>query len=255
MSIIYGPVPSWRLGRSLGIDLLPGRGKTCCFDCIYCQLGITTQRQVERGHFVLLSTLSEELAAARGVAADCVTFSGTGEPTLAENLGRAIEMARKGLGLPVAVLTNSALMIRKDVRDDLSKADLVVAKLDAPNERLLRLINRPAPGLSFQQIVDGLKSFRSQWKGRLAIQMMFLSANERDAGEMAAIVAGLAPDEVQINTPLRPCAIAPLSPEEIEAICGSFAGLNVHNVYEAKRPEVEPINVRETQRRRPGGRP
>ena len=251
MSIVYGPVPSWRLGRSLGIDLLPGRGKTCCFGCVYCQLGVTTNPTVERAEFVKLDDLARELAAVKGVPADYATFSGTGEPTLASNLGEAIELARAILGLPVAVLTNSALISRGDVRDELAKADVVVAKLDAPDERLFRLINRPVVDLSLREVVDGIRRFRSQWSGRLALQMMFLNANKRAAEEMAALAASLSPDEVQINTPLRPCAVAPLSAKEIVAIRESFAGLNVHTAYEAKRPDVEPIDARETLRRRP----
>lgn len=253
-SIIYGPVPSWRLGRSLGIDLLPGRGKTCCFDCVYCQLGITTRPQTERSEFVSLDTLSRELRAVKGVAADYVTFSGTGEPTLAANLGPAIEIARASLGLPVAVLTNSALISREDVREDLAKADIIVAKLDAPDEGLFRLINRPVADLSLEGIVDGVRRLRSQWSGTLALQMMFLTANKRAAGEMARIAAAIGPDEVQINTPLRPCAVAPLAEEEITAVRESFGGLNAVTVYEATPPAVEPIDAGETLQRRPGKR-
>jgi wyosine [tRNA(Phe)-imidazoG37] synthetase (radical SAM superfamily) len=252
MSIVYGPVPSWRLGRSLGIDLLPGRGKTCCFDCVYCQLGVTKNATVERAEFVKLDDLARELAAVKGVPADHVTFSGTGEPTLAANLGRAIDVVRQELGLPVAVLTNSALISREDVREELAKADVVVAKLDAPDEQFFRLINRPAVDLTLKEVVEGIRRFRSQWSGRLALQTMFLTANKGVAEEMAALAAGLSPDEVQINTPLRPCAVAPLSAEEIAVIGESFAGLNVRAAYEATRPEVEPIDAGETRRRRPG---
>jgi len=252
VSIVYGPVPSWRLGRSLGIDLLPGQGKTCCFDCIYCQLGVTTNPTVERAEFVKLDDLTRELAAAKGVPADHVTFSGTGEPTLAANLGCAIDKARRELGLPVAVLTNSALMPREDVRHELSKADVVVAKLDAPDERLFRLINRPVADLSLEEIVDGIRLFRSQWSGRLALQMMFLTATKSVADEMAALAAGLSPDEVQINTPLRPSAAASLSRQEIAVICESFKGLPVRSVHDAVPPVVTPLDVEATLRRRPG---
>jgi wyosine [tRNA(Phe)-imidazoG37] synthetase (radical SAM superfamily) len=254
-SIVYGPVPSWRLGRSLGIDLLPGRGKTCSFDCIYCQLGVTTNPTVERAEFVKIDDLARELAAVKGVSADYATFSGTGEPTLASNLGEAIELARAILGLPVAVLTNSALMPREDVRRELSKADVVVAKLDAPDERPFRLINRPAFDVSLRDIVDGIRHFRSQWSGRLALQMMFLRGNRGAARDMARVAKELAPDEVQVNTPLRPCAVAPLSAKEIAAIRESFAGLNVHTAYEAMRPAVTPLDVSETLHRRPSEAP
>jgi len=118
-SIIYGPVPSWRLGRSLGIDLLCAPGKTCSFDCVYCQLGKTTNPTIERGEFVSIGKLTKELEEIKDIAADYVTFSGAGEPTLASNLEQAIEVAKSILPLPVAVLTNSSLMPREDVSGNL----------------------------------------------------------------------------------------------------------------------------------------
>ena len=130
-----------------------------------------------------------------------------------------------------------------------------VAKLDAPDERLFRLINRPVGHLSLEEIVDGIRRFRSQWGGTLALQMMFLAANKRAAEGMAALAAGLSPDEVQVNTPLRPSAAAPLSRREIAAICESFKGLPVRSVYEAVPPAVMPVDVEATLRRRPAHGP
>jgi wyosine [tRNA(Phe)-imidazoG37] synthetase (radical SAM superfamily) len=253
MSIVYGPVPSWRLGRSLGIDLLPGRGKMCTFDCIYCQLGRTTRPLAERGESVSLNALARELEAVRGVRADFVTFSGTGEPTLAANLGEAIALARRAMGLPIAVLTNSSLMTREDVRRDLVRADVVVAKLDAPNERLFQRVNRPLPGFSVKEVIEAIRAFRDAYRGRLALQMMFVEANRRAARALASLAAELTPDEIQINTPLRPCPVAPLPPETLAAVGERFRGLRgVHTVYEATRPDVTPLDVEETLRRRPG---
>jgi len=250
-SIIYGPVPSWRLGRSLGVDLLPGDRKTCSFDCIYCQLGRTTRPLAERAEFVSLDTLARELEAARSVAADYVTFSGTGEPTLASNLGEAIRLARATLGLPVAVLTNSSFMAREDVREDLAQADFVVAKLDAPSQRLFRRINRPVTDCRLQDIVRAIGLFRAEHGGKLALQIMFVEANRDAASRMALIAAKLMPDEVQINTPLRPCPVTPLTTDQIAAIREKFGGLPVVSVYEAERPAVTPLDVGETLRRRP----
>jgi wyosine [tRNA(Phe)-imidazoG37] synthetase (radical SAM superfamily) len=253
MSIVYGPVPSWRLGRSLGIDLLPGRGKTCTFDCVYCQLGRTTRPLAKRGEFVALDALARELEVVQGVRADFVTFSGTGEPTLAANLGDAIGLARRALGLPVAVLTNSSLITREDVRRDLARADVVVAKLDAPDERLFQRVNRPLPGFSVKEVIEGIRVFRDAYGGRLALQIMFVEANRRAAPALAAIAAKLAPDEIQINTPLRPCPVAPLPPETLARVGERFWDLGgVHTVYEAARPDVTPLDVEETLRRRPG---
>jgi wyosine [tRNA(Phe)-imidazoG37] synthetase (radical SAM superfamily) len=252
MSVIYGPVPSWRLGRSLGIDLLSTRGKTCSFDCVYCQLGRTVHFVIERKEFVPISRLVSELESVRGVAADYATFSGVGEPTLARNLGQAIKIVKPVLGLPVAVLTNSSLMPRQDVRQELARADVVVAKLDAPNEKLFRVINKPGAGYSLNEILQGIRQFRSEFSGKLALQMMFVEANKDYASEMARVAEQLSPDEVQLNTPLRPCAAKPLPPEDISAIRQAFLGFrNVLTVYGAPRPAVAPLNVEEIRRRRP----
>lgn len=252
MGIIYGPVPSWRLGRSLGIDLLSTRGKTCSFDCVYCQLGKTVHSLAQRKEFVPISTLVLELQRVGDVSADYATFSGVGEPTLASNLGQAIKTVKPVLGLPVVVLTNSSLMPRKEVRQELACADIVVAKLDAPNEELFYSINNPVIGYSLDEILQGIRRFRSEFSGKLALQMMFIEANKGFAQEMARIAEQLSPDEVQINTPLRPCAIQPLTPEDISAIQREFSKLGkVVTVYEASRPQVVPIDLKETLQRRP----
>jgi len=253
MGIIYGPVASWRLGRSLGIDLLNARRKICDFDCIYCQLGKTRRFVVEPKGLVSLEQLNREIESLGQIDADYATFSGMGEPTLASNLGEAIEMARSILGLPVAVLTNSSLMSREDVRQRLARADMVVAKLDAPNEELFSLVNRPAPGLRFDLTVDGIKRFRGIYRGKLALQVMFVQANEGSAQGIAELARSISPDEVQINTPLRRSKVKPLPPENIANIRAEFSKLrNVITVYEAPSHEVRPLDVTETLRRRPG---
>jgi wyosine [tRNA(Phe)-imidazoG37] synthetase (radical SAM superfamily) len=240
------------LGRSLGVDLLPAGGKTCSLDCTYCQLGRTARRLTVRAEFVALNALAREMEAARKVAADYVTFSGMGEPTLASNLGDALRLARDVVGLPTAVLTNSSLMAREDVQRDLAYADVVVAKLDAPDERLFRRINRPVAPFSLAEIVQAIELFRATYKGKLALQIMFAEANRDAAGRLAAIASRLSPDEVQINTPLRPCPVKPLTAEEIAAIREEFHEFrNVVTVYDAPRPEVTPLDIEETRRRRP----
>jgi len=253
MSIIYGPVPSWRLGKSLGVDLLSTRRKVCSFNCVYCQLGRTTRFVAEPREFVSLQQLAEEIQSVRQIEADYATFSGMGEPTLASNLGEAIELVKSILDLPVAVLTNSSLMFRQDVRQQLVLADVVVAKLDVPNEELLAKVNRPAPGLHFDQIIDGISRFRGEYRGKLALQIMFIEANQDYAWEIAALASRISPDEVQINTPLRPCAVRPLPPEHIAGIQEKFKNVrNVISVYEAPTSEVRPLDLVETSRRRPG---
>jgi len=252
VSIIYGPVPSWRLGKSLGIDLLSTQGKTCSFDCTYCQLGETIHPLVEPKEFVPISKLVSELEQIRGIQADYATFSGVGEPTLASNLGQAIEIVKSGLGLPVAVLTNSSLMPRQDVRQALAKADLVMAKLDASTEELFHTINKPSTSYSLDETLWGIRHFREEFRGKLALQIMFISANRDYAPDIARIAERISPDEVQLNTPLRPCAVPHLTPKDIRSIQRVFSRFrNVLTVYDSTRPEVTPLSLKEMRRRRP----
>ena len=251
-SIIYGPVPSWRLGRSLGVDLISTKEKTCSFDCIYCQLGRTVHPRKERGKFVSMTQLAKELEAVRNIAADYVTFSGVGEPSLASNLGEAIRQVKSALKLPVAVLTNSSLMPREDVRHEVGLADVVVAKVDAPSEELFSKINRPFGKQTLAEILKSLQLFRKEYRGKLALQMMFVEANESYAAEMVKIAKQLSPDEVQLNTPLRSCDVAPLDIQQMTTIRAVFSGvMNILTVYEVQRPEVTPLSQEETLLRRP----
>jgi len=251
-SIIYGPVSSWRLGRSLGVDIISAKNKVCSFDCIYCQLGGTIRPVVRRREFIRLPDLARELESIGEIPINYATFSGTGEPTLASNLGGAIGLVKSTLDVPVAVLTNSSLMPRDDVRKELIQADVVVAKMDAPDEALFYQINRPKIRYSLNEILEAIRLFRSEYRGKLALQMMFVDANRDSAAAMAQLARQLSPDEVQINTPLRPCPVRPLPPDDVAAIKREFSGLgNVVTVYDAPRPVVTPLNLKETLRRRP----
>jgi len=233
------------------MDLVSTKGKTCSFDCVYCQLGRTIHPQVERREFVTTAQMVKELEAAKNTVADYLTFSGMAEPTLSSNLGEAIKIARSILALPMAVLTNSSLMPREDVCEDLAQADVVIAKVDAPNEQIFRQINKPVIEYSYGQILRSIEHFRKGFKGKLALQMMFVAINKDYAKQMADIAQQLSPDEVQLNTPLRPCPISPLTPEEMTTIEKEFVGLKVVSVYHASKPEVVPLNLQETLRRRP----
>jgi len=251
-STVYGPVASWRLGRSLGIDILCTEQKTCNFDCVYCQLGPTVKPQTERQEFVSLTKLSDDLMAAKGVAADWVTLSGMGEPTLAANLGAAITMVKSILGLPVAVLTNGSLIKCQDVRSELALADMVIVKMDAPDEMLFHSINRPADGIEFSSILQGLQLFRFEYKGKLALDIMLNDMNKGSGYKLQMNARFALPDQVQLNTPLRPCAIKPLPAAELEIFRKNwFWDRNTLTVYAAKRPEVSPMDVEETEIRHP----
>lgn len=248
--VVYGPVASWRLGRSLGIDLLC-RPKTCSFDCVYCQLGSTLHKQIRREEFVPTGKVVEELDALPPLEFDYLTFSGMGEPTLASNLEEVTVEARCRFSKPIAVLTNSSLLGQPEVRAALSLADVVVAKLDAPDAELFRRINRPANGIHFEEIIEGLRAFRAESRSWLAIQVMFCQENRDRASEIASLVRGIGPDEVQLNTPLRPSGTAPLPPQDMRRIRDAFAGLPVSSVYEAGKVAVHPLDGRETAARRP----
>lgn len=236
--VIYGPVSSWRFGRSLGVDLICQTRKLCSFDCIYCSLG-RAKPTIERRVFVSVDLMETELKKAiERVDADIVTFSGTGEPTLAKNLGSAISAAKEISGLPVAVLTNSSLMSRKDVRADLAKADVVKGKLDVPNEELFHLVNRPHKEIGFADVIEGMRRFRREFKGKFAVEVMFVEENVKFSKQIADLIRSIDPDEVQINTPLRPSSVRPLSKGEIERVLTDFSGMNLRWVYESERPKI-----------------
>ena len=171
---------------------------------------------------------------------------------MASNLGEAIQLVRSMLSLPVAVLTNSSLMGREDVQKELALADTVVAKLDAPTQEVFVRINRPYIESRLDEIVEAMKTFRKSYQGKLSLQMMFVEANRDCAPQMAKIAGEIGPDEIQINTPLRPCAVSPLPPEELAAIQRAFSKLkNVVSVYKKHKPDVSPLSMEETLRRRP----
>ena len=247
---IYGPVPSWRLGSSLGIDLLSREEKICNFDCTYCQLGRNSFYTTDRKKLTAVNEVVEELKTLPKVQIDFMTFSGRGEPALAGNLGEAIKTVKKYWSEPVAVLTNSSLMYDKKVRAELCSADFVVCKLDACSQQMLEKINRPDPKIKFDKIINGIKQFKAEFRGRLALQMMFLEENKNHVEELVLLAEEIQPHEVQINTPLRPCAAKPLSEDEILEIKKQFKNVYVVSVYEAGHKKVSSISPKDTLRRR-----
>ena len=253
MKIVYGPVSSWRLGKSLGVDLICSKEKICSFDCIYCQLGKTFKKTSQRNNFVSIQELRTEiLKALQTTIPDVITFSGTGEPTLADNMDLAIQTIREVSTIPLAVLTNSSLMNKKDVINTLKKLDIVVAKLDAPNEEIFQRINQPADNISFKETIDGVKKFKKIFTGKLALQILFIRDNVQYAEEMARLIKNIHPDEVQINTPLRPCPIKPLTEKQLKLIEEQFKikGLNTISVYTSKKPKTTPLDKMELIKRR-----
>jgi wyosine [tRNA(Phe)-imidazoG37] synthetase (radical SAM superfamily) len=196
-----------------------------------------------------------EIAAIPEAAIDYMTFSGAGEPTLAKNLGCMIRAVRRTRGEKIAVITNASLMHKKAVQKDLLLADFVLAKLDADSEELFKKMNRPMPGISFNSVLISLKKFRALFRGRLALQIMFTSANASSAERIALLARMIHPDEIQLNTPLRPCAVKAISPRALQKIQRTFQricgkGLSIVNVYHAEKKKVSPLSKPATLRRR-----
>lgn len=202
-SAVYGPVCSWRFGTSLGVDLLLERS-ICSFDCRYCQLGGIELHTVERAVRVPTDRIARDLRGSAWRSADVVTFSGSGEPTLAANLGEAIDLVRAETGKPVVVLTNSVLLGDPGVQRELAFAAEVCCKLDAYDYGLLHHLNRPADtALTVREIVRRIASFRSGYRGRVSIQIMITPQTLRNIDRFIPWLAMIAADEVQLNVPSR----------------------------------------------------
>jgi len=204
---IFGPVPSRRLGRSLGVDLVPF--KTCTYDCIYCQLGRTTCKTVRRKEWVPLEQVVAELERELHLRPDYITLSGSGEPALYSRLGELIDRIKATTPIPVAVLTNGSLLWREDVRDGLLRADLVIPSLDAGRQATFRAVNRPHEQITFRLMLDGLIEFRRLFKGQYWLEVFLLAEyndTEDEIAELVRAVDRIKPDRVQLNTVSRPPA-------------------------------------------------
>lgn len=247
---IYGPVSSWRLGSSLGIDLFSQNNKVCNFNCIYCQIGENPSYTLERKVYVETRDIIKELKILPSVKIDYITLSGSGEPTLASNLGKTIKAIKDIRREPIAVLTNSSFIDRSDVRIELALADFVSVKLDAWDQESLEKINKPAPKIKFNNILKGIIQFRKEYSKKLALQIMFINENKNHAKNIAELAQEIKPDEIQINTPLRTCLAEPLSENTINKIKEHFKKLNVVTVYDVENKNVTPINPEDTQKRR-----
>ncbi len=252
MSCVYGPIGSWRFGRSLGIDMLCTEERTCNFDCIYCRFPNPGAAQTERQEFISLSKLFDDINAVKGISADWVVFAGMGEPTLATNLGEAITMVKSVLGLPVAVMTNGSFIEHKEVRKGLSQADMVVIKLDAFDDKSFDAINRPSGVFSLDKMVQQWQMFRMEYKGKLALSVMANDLNKGEMHDLHVKAKLVMPDQIQLNTPLNCEAMKPLSKADFDKCKQWFWDFNeVINVLEAKVPAVEPLNAAETEKRYP----
>ncbi len=229
MKYIFGPVSSRRLGRSLGVDLVPH--KTCPYDCIYCQVGRTTNKTLQREEFVplddVVSELEESLKQIENPP-DFITLSGSGEPTLYSRTGELIERIKDSTDIPVAVITGGSTLHFPEVRKSLMNADLVVPSLDAGDQEMFEKVNRPSDGLTFDTMLEGLIRFRREFRGPIWLEVFILegiSTELTEAGKLAAAADRVKPDRIQLNTVVRPAAevyASEVPREKLAEIAGIF---------------------------------
>ncbi|MFA5553745.1 MAG: radical SAM protein [Phycisphaerae bacterium] len=206
---IFGPVPSRRLGLSLGVDIVPF--KVCPLDCVYCQLGRTTTATIQRQEYVPINDVLEELKSrlSEGINPDYISLSGSGEPTLNISIAKLISGIKKITKIPVAILTNGVLFNDPDVRRQCLEADVVLPSLDAADEKTFSKINRPYPGISIENVISGLEAFRKEFKNQVWLEIFIVESFNTSPEQLANIRSGIKrikPDKVQINTAVRPTA-------------------------------------------------
>ena len=206
---VFGPVASRRLGRSLGVDVVPA--KVCTLDCVYCEIGRTTTKTVERRPYVPIEEVLAEVQARldQGVQADTITITGSGEPTLNSQLGQIIDRIKGISAIPVALITNGTLFCRQDVRYDAARADLVMPTLDAADQSTFEAIHRPHSEITIETVVEGLVAFRSQYKGPIWLEVFLIAdvnTSDDHIQRLKTLIARVRPDKVQINTAVRPTA-------------------------------------------------
>jgi wyosine [tRNA(Phe)-imidazoG37] synthetase (radical SAM superfamily) len=225
---LFGPVPSRRFGRSLGVDL--SIHKTCSLDCVFCQLGRTTKKTLARREYVPTDLVIAELREwlAKDGKADYITLSGSGEPTLHSRFGEVLEFIRSNTTIPSVVLTNGTMLYLPEVRDAASLADIVKVSLSAWDDTSYHWVNRPHPQLHFDQLIEGQKAFRAQFNGRLWMEVFLvagINSMPSDVSKIAALAEEIRPDRIQLNTAIRPPAeefAVALSREQLEALTHLF---------------------------------
>jgi len=250
MSHLFGPVPSRRLGLSLGVDLvLP---KTCTFDCLYCEVGRTSHLTLTRRSYrvaEIIRELEEYIAHPPGPL-DYITMAGSGEPTLNAGIGEIIAAVKRLTQTPVAVLTNGTLFHLPEVRAEVAGADVILPTLDAGREETFRLINQPHAGLTLDLLILGLMALRQEFAGQIWLEVVLLKGINDQPEELAALkslLRKIAPHRVQLNTAVRPTAdesALPLSQEEMEA-AAAFLGGEAEVVAAARSTSTERLDIRD----------
>ncbi|MFX0089275.1 MAG: radical SAM protein [Candidatus Hodarchaeota archaeon] len=258
LEMIYGPIPSWRFGRSLGIDTttLP---KKCSFDCIYCQLGKTNIHVSSPEEVAedlpkvdqIINGLRQFLARIDVSSIDVVTFSGTGEPTLNLELGKMVDKIRPIMGaIPLVLLTNASFLHRDDVMENVSRLDIITSKFDAGDEKTFRAINRPIKGITIDEIKESIKKLKSKTEGLVALEVMLLrtdigisNVDGESRQHLIESIIDINPDLIQLYTPWRPSSESFVQPvpqnvlnsvaDELEEALGAEK-LWVYGIHDAR---------------------
>ena len=254
---VFGPVPSRRLGLSLGVDMVPF--KVCTLDCMYCQIGHTTEKTVQRKDFVpledVLSELKEKLN--QGVKADFVTLSGSGEPTLNKSLGELVSRIKKLTEIPVAILTNGTLLADESVRKDCAKADVVLPSLDAADQDTFQHINRPYCDINIENVISGLCTFRNEYRGQIWLEVFLIegvNTAQHQIENLKRAIKKIRPDKIQLNTAVRPTVDSNVKKVDFEKL-GTIAEqlgkkaevvadfMGPHGTTEAKKDAEEVLSM------------
>ncbi|MBW7884817.1 MAG: radical SAM protein [Caldilineaceae bacterium] len=246
MQYVYGPIPSRRLGRSLGVDPIPL--KTCNWNCVYCQLGRSMPLTNQRQEYVPREAILQEIAAALAHHGpgeiDFISFVGSGEPTLHSGLGWLIRAVKDTTEIPVAVITNGALLYRPEVRGDLLPANVVMPTVSAGSPAIYKRIHRPHPDTTFDRLIDGLCHFRNEYSGQLWIEVMLmrdLNDTELALRDLASVLERIAPDQVHIVVPERPPAEPWVKPPDEEGLLRAAALLGP--IARVVHPYVDAVDV------------
>jgi len=220
MRYIYGPLKSRRLGLSLGISLTPY--KICSFDCVYCQLGKTTVKTIERKDYFNADDIFAELRSwfhihpEDALQLNFITFSGSGEPLLHLKIGALIEQIKKFTTIPVAVITNGSLLSLPEVRQELLAADLLIPSLNAVTPKIFEKIDRPEVSLKIEEVINGLIEFRKVFRGMIWLEVMLVKGINDDMShikKLKGVIEQIEPDQIQLNSPVRTTA-----EKDIEAV-------------------------------------
>ncbi len=249
MSYVFGPVPSRRLGMSLGVDLIPA--KTCTFDCLYCEVGRTTSKTLKPGPFVPFRKVVDEIKIKLMKSEpDTVTLAGSGEPTLYSRIHEVIDGVKDITETKIAVLTNGSLFWKEEIRKRVLKADIILPTLSSVFENTFRMIHRPHPGLELNTVIDGLERLRNDYKGLLFLEIVLLAGindTEKEVEGLKTVIDRLNPEKIQLNTVVRPPAdkralsLDRERLEEIKIFLGERAEIIAGVTFDTKKDKADTL--------------